>query len=71
MNVAQPAGHSVAQVASSVSVTGTPQEGTVVVVSNTHSGLIHVEVSNVHAGLGAVVVIVYGAQPSVAVDEGG
>lgn len=67
MNVAHPAGHPVAQAASSVSVTGRPQGGTVVVVSNTHRGLIHVEVSNVHAGLEAVVVIVYGAQ---SVDEG-
>jgi len=60
--VAQPAGHSVAHVASSVSVTGVPQLGTVVVVSMTHSGLMHSEVSNVHAGLSAVVVTVYGAQ---------
>lgn len=68
--MAQPAGHAVAHAASSVSVTARPQGGTVVVVSNTHSGLIHVEVSKVHAGLVAVVVIVYGAQSSDAVGEG-
>jgi hypothetical protein len=67
--VPQPAGHSVAHAASSVSVIGVPQLGTVVVVSMTHIGLMQSEVSKVHAGLSAVVVIVYGAHCSDAVGE--
>jgi hypothetical protein len=70
VNVPQPAGHSVAQAASSVSVIGVPQLGTVVVVSITHIGLIHSEVSKVHPGSVAVVVMVYGAHSPTAVVEG-
>jgi hypothetical protein len=70
MNVPQPAGHSVAHAAISVSVIGVPQLGTVVVVSITHIGLMQSEVSKVHPGLVAVVVTVYGAHCSEAVIEG-
>jgi hypothetical protein len=68
--VAQPAGHAVAHTASSVSVTGVPQLGTVVIVSMTHIGLTQSEVSNVHAGLSAVVVTVYEPQFSDVVGAG-